>query len=65
MTETERTVDGYMCKTDWECELGNAYDGNKVFPSIKALKEHYRCVDECGIVKVQVRLLRVVKKGMF
>lgn len=58
-----RVVVGYMCKTDFDHELGVASDGNKVFPSIETLRKHLRCVDECGIVKVEVRLVQVVEQG--
>lgn len=53
--DPDRTVVyGYMCNTDWEYELGMASDGNRVFPSIEDLREHYNCVDSCGIVKVAI-----------
>lgn len=55
-----RTVVGYMCMIDWEHELGNAHDGNKVYPSIEALKEHHPMWAECGIVEVEVRFRREV-----
>jgi hypothetical protein len=61
----ERTVTGYMCKVDWDFEIGNASDGNKVFPSVANLKEHLKCTDECGIVEVEVRLKRVMQDGQF
>lgn len=54
---------GYMCQTDWLHELGCAHDGNKVYPSKKALEVERPCVEECGIVQVEVRLKRVVRKG--
>ena len=53
---------GFMCKTDYDWELGAAIDGNKVYPSEKALREHRSCVDECGIVKVAVTLVEVVQE---
>lgn len=33
--EDDGSVVGYMCAVDWECELGSAPDGNKIFPSIQ------------------------------
>lgn len=53
-------VDGYMCAIDWSCELGMAADGNRVYPSIEALKKHHTCWEECGIVKVRVQFLETV-----
>lgn len=53
-------ITGYMCLIDYEHELGNASDGNKVYPSIEALKRDHPMWKECGIVEVQVRGSRVV-----
>lgn len=54
------TVRGYMCLVDWEYEIGHAADGNKVYPSLKALQEHHNCWAECGVVEVEVRSIRTV-----
>ena len=54
-------VTGYMCKTDFDFELGHAKDGATVFPSIKALKEYKTCVCECGIVEVEVSLSKIIQ----
>ena len=56
-------VDGYMCAIDWTCELGAAADGNKVYPSVEALRKEHNMVSECGIVKVRVQFLEVVEVG--
>lgn len=60
---TEEFIDGYMCRIAWECELGAAFQGSKIFPSIDSLKNHHKCTDDCGIVKVRVQLLSVVDDG--
>jgi len=52
---------GYMCKVDFECELGFAEGGNTVYPSVENLKERRKCTPQCGIVKVAVRCLEVVQ----
>lgn len=57
------SVIGYMCRIDWECEIGQASDGNKIYPSIDDLKRHHDCAEQCGIVEVQVSLLRIVEPG--
>ena len=54
---------GYMCRTDFDWELGMAADGNKIFPSVKALKHYRKCVKGCGIVRVRVTLDKVITKG--
>jgi hypothetical protein len=56
-------IDCYMDLVDWECELGCASGGNRVYPSIEDLKEHNRCWQGCGIVKVRVQFLEVVCEG--
>lgn len=56
---------GYMCKVDFEHELGEALGGNRIFSSIEDLKKNRKCVDECGIVRVEVRLVSVVEQGNF
>ncbi len=61
----ERVVIGYMDKVDWDHELGRAIDGNKVYPSIEALKKHETCTDTCGIVEVEVRLKRIIAESDF
>lgn len=52
-----------MCKVDFDHEIGEALGGNKVFPSVEDLIMNSPCVDQCGIVEVEVKLLRVVKES--
>ena len=55
---------GYMCKTDFECELGLAEGGNIVYPSVENLKKYKKCWDLCGVVKVEVLFVEeVVPEG--
>ena len=54
-------VVGYMCLVDFECEIGAAMGGNKVYPSVEDLKSHSSCVEGCGIVEVRVVGVRVVQ----
>jgi len=56
---------GYMCKVDYDYELGVALGGNDIFSSIEDLKRHRTCVKECGIVKVGIEELEVVQKQDF
>lgn len=62
-TEKPKSRTGFMCKIDFDHELGNAYGGNTIHPSVESLKEHHTCADECGIVEVEVRLINVISKG--
>ena len=54
---------GYMCLVDFECEIGAADDGNRVYPSERSLRERLDCVEHCGIVEVKVSFVRIVHPG--
>lgn len=55
-------VTGFMCKVDFDWELGYASGGNTVYPSEEDLRKCRKCVDECGIVEVRVQFVRVVQE---
>lgn len=57
------TARGFMCKTDFLYELGNAAGGETVYASVEDLKARRPCTEGCGIVEVEVRLVRVVEEG--
>lgn len=52
---------GYMCKVDFDHEVGEALGGNKIYPSLKDLRRHH---SEChfGSVKVKVSLEEVIRE---
>ena len=54
----------YMCKTDFEHELGYDMQGSRVFPSIEDLKNHLMCWESCGIVEVEVNYVKTVVEGI-
>lgn len=54
-------VVGFMCLTDFECEVGGADGGNRVFPSVDDLKRYKPCVKACGIVEVRVVGVRIIE----
>lgn len=54
-------VAGFMCLTDFECEVGAAAGGNKVFPSIDDLRRCRSCADSCGIAEVRVVGVKIVQ----
>lgn len=56
----DRVVTGYMCWTAWDYEIGKNHHGTKVFPSIEAMRDNRSCVDECGVVEVELRPVREV-----
>ncbi len=51
----------YMCKTDFEFELGYAAGGNCVYSSVEDLKECRPCVESCGIVAVKIEYAYTVE----
>lgn len=53
---------GYMCKTDYDHELGEAMGGVRIYPSVRDLKANRSCVETCGIVEVEVKFSRLVQK---
>lgn len=58
--EEDGSVVGYMCMTDFECELGAASGGNVIFPSVEDLKSRLRCWEGCGIVKVKIEYVETI-----
>lgn len=54
-------VYGYMCLTDFECELGAAEGGNKIYPSVEDCIRCRPCVKSCGVVKVAIRPLKIAQ----
>jgi hypothetical protein len=61
--EKDGSVIGYMCRTDFEYELGAASGGNAVYPSMADIKARRSCAAACGIVEVEVRFRRLVEPG--
>lgn len=58
--------EGYMCKTDFDYELGNASGGNVIYPSLADLQKHKRCWKSCGVVRVSVKFEEVIiEENMF
>ena len=55
-----REVEVYLDGTDWRYEVGEAADGNKVYPSVDCLKEESKCWNECGIVKCKLVFVETV-----
>lgn len=65
MKQNERIVTGFMCKVDWDHELGEALGGNTIYPSQADLIANKKCTDECGIVEVEIRLKKVIQESDF
>lgn len=54
-----------MDEVDFRHELCANMRGNKVYPSKKDLERESPCTKECGIVLVEVRFIRQVRKDKF
>jgi hypothetical protein len=55
-------ITAFMDKVDYDEELGQASDGNKMFPSEASLRRHKPCTKHCGVVEVSVEFVRVVQE---
>lgn len=61
---------GVMDKIAFDYELGNAADGNEIYPSVEDMIKydpHMRAFDncKCGIVRVRVYLDKIIKKEKY
>lgn len=61
--EEDGSVIGYMCRTDFECEIGIASGGNVVYASAEDCKRSRRCTPACGIVEVAVTFRKIIEEG--
>jgi hypothetical protein len=61
---------GYICGIDYASELGCNPTGNKIFPTVAALRGEMKCArptkgkDRCAIVRVKITVDKIVQKGM-
>ena len=54
-----------MCGTDWSIESFDAPEFPELFKTVQQLKKNRICWQECGIVQVEVTLVKVITKGDF
>lgn len=52
---------GFMCATDFQFHLGDDMVPTPVYPDVETLKAERPCVDECGIVEVEVTVIQWVQ----
>lgn len=45
-------TEGWMCKVDFDYELGASLGGNKIYSSEKDCRRHRPYVEECGVTHV-------------
>lgn len=55
-----KTVKVYMCGIAWNWEVGEAYGGNTVYPSVEALKEAHD-FEHCGVVECEIKLKKWIE----
>lgn len=55
-----QTRKGFMCQVDFVHELGEASGGNTIYPTEDQAKKYSPCVTECGLVEVEVKVVREV-----
>ncbi len=55
------TITAYMCLVDWKYEVPYNSAGNRIYYSLDAIKEQRSCVDECGIVELEVTFVKAIQ----
>lgn len=65
ISDHQNTRKGFMCKTDFDFELGEAAGGNVVYAAVEDLVNRRGCTNQCGIVEVEVREICVVQNENF
>lgn len=58
--DREFGIEGFMCMTDWDHELGLASGGNRIYPSKEDIEKYSKCAKGCGIVKVKTSFVDIV-----
>lgn len=51
----------YMCKTAFDYDIKS--HSEKIYPTLKSVREGEKCVDECGIMEVMVKGIKNVQDG--
>lgn len=59
---TSQIRTGYMCKVNFDFELGQSSGGSVIYGSLEELKEKHTCFEECGIVEVEITLKSVIRE---
>lgn len=55
---------GYIDKTDFDYELGEARSGNIIYPSLSNILENETCSQECGVYKVKISIIESAHEGV-
>lgn len=56
---------GYMCSVEYDNHLENDWYSVPVFTSLRSIRHHKKCVmgkHHCGIYKVQIKCVKIMKK---
>ena len=58
----EDTKFGYMCKTEFDWEIGETTGAYGIYATVEELKDKCKCVKSCGIIKVAISFVEVIKQ---
>lgn len=53
----------YMCGTDFDTELHYGAPQVETYESVRALKNRKSCWRECGIIQVEIKMTKQIRKG--
>jgi len=58
----KKTKTAFMCKTEFNHELGNCADKVRVYNNIADMP---KCIQECGVYKVSISIIKDEINGKF
>lgn len=58
-----RPCRAFMCGTAWKHDMKRKAGGVPIYKTIHDFEDSHACSEECGLVEVEVRMVRWVKKG--
>lgn len=61
----KRKIYGYLCGVDFQHEAGESSDYPLLYNSPEALKKDRVCWEQCGIVQVELKLVKWVELQNF
>jgi hypothetical protein len=51
---SNKKVTVFMDGVDWDYEVGEASDGNRVYPDLESIKKYNKCWEGCGVVECKL-----------
>jgi hypothetical protein len=59
----KKVVTGFMCKIEWDYNIGKAASGVTIYPTLETLRRYHGSIEECGIVEVEVSIKEIVEES--